>query len=191
MMIELLIVAAILLYLNAVGFVDFTSSTGITLCIVITLVVLGVSWFFMHFILTRVIDGFFGFSSPPAKPAERVHMETLPQTAETGVPELLARIQKHPADSALSRRLSENYLDRGMIDEYVAERLRIIKAAKLSMTEICSIYNRLADVEMQRHCADDALRHLNEIIERFPRSQEADNARRRVQVISDAWQVSR
>ena len=70
-----------------------------------------------------------------------------------------------------------------MKTEYERERLRILREGSLSREEACSIYNRLADLAVERGENARAEQMLALICEKFPDSVEAHNAGRRILVI--------
>jgi hypothetical protein len=186
MFIELLVVGAILMYLYSVGFLDFGSPYAILISVGIVLVAGGLGFLFTHFVARRLVDGLFGFDAwsprkrPETSPLDRLRGEGIPGEM---IPALERLTQEIPRDAELSRKLCDQYMDVGMVEKFVAEKLRILEVGKLSREEICSICNRLADVFQEQAEWNRAVEYLHMIEEKYPDSVEAHNASRRIEVL--------
>jgi hypothetical protein len=134
-----------------------------------------------------MVDGLFGFGdwSPRGGQKQGRDVAALARAAEKDLPQLEHLSREIPGDAEISRRLSDTYLQQGRLDDYVRERLRIIADGKLTDREVCTIYNRLVDVEIGRHGFEAAQSFLWIVIEKYPDSTEAHNAKRRLEVIND------
>jgi hypothetical protein len=184
MLIELVLVAALLMYLNAKGIIDFESpnATGISIGIIIAVLV--VAWAVWFFVARRVVDGLFGFSSwAPKKPTGALSARIAGEMPEERFEALEKLVREVPRDIEVSRQYADQLLKRGRIEDFVEERLRILQVGKLNALEKCSIYNRLADIELQRKHADKALMYLNEIAKSCPDTVEGANARKRMELV--------
>lgn len=186
MLIELLIVGVIMSYLYSAGLIDFGSPYAIWVTLALTAVCVVVGWVLTHLVAGNLINGLLGMDTwTPRK--LRAGLTTKSALAGRGEPMELAALQQlvkeAPKDAELSRRLSEEYLSRGLVEQFVAERLRIIEVAALSREEVCMILNRLADAELMRDEKEKANDHLRRLIAKYPNSVEAANAKRRIAVI--------
>lgn len=185
MFIELLIVAAILLYLNTLGILSFDSPYAIAVSIAVLVTVGSISFLVTHWIASKIVDSLFGFGSwSPKELPKRDKVEEFHGPADN-IEWLEAQIRLQPENTALSIRLSDLYQKRGMVDEYVAERLRIVATAKLTAPEMANILNRLADLELDRDRPEIAVAHLELIANKHPATTEGRNALTRIGVIQE------
>ena len=185
MFIELLIVAAVLLYLNTLGILGFDSPYAIAISIAVIVTVGTFSFMVTHWIASKVVDSLFGFGSwSPKEPSKRDKVQEFHGPADN-IEWLEAQIKRQPENTALSKRLSDLYQERGMVDEYVAERLRIVAVAKLTAPEMANILNRLADLELDRDRPEIAVAHLELIANKHPATTEGRNALARKSVIQE------
>jgi hypothetical protein len=192
MFIELLIVAAILMFLNAKGYLDFNSPNAIGLSVTIVLGVVGVTYVLWYFVARGVVDSLFGFGSwVPRRPLRSsLTSQAGPAIADDRFEELKKAAKKSPQDPDISRQLAEQLLKRGMTDEFVTEKLRMAKSPLLSTAEKCAIFNRLTDVSIQKGANDEALDYLNQIVKSFPNTAEAENAKVRIHRIEQSTHLS-
>jgi hypothetical protein len=185
-LIELLIVAAILLYLNSIGFLNYDDPWAIAISIVILVFVGTISFIITHWVARSLVDGLFGFGSwtpkeTKKKPDKREEFHGPADNVEW----LEEQIKKQPANVALSKRLSDLYMESGQADQFILERVRITREGKLSAGEMAAILNRLADMELDRSQPENAIAHLKEITLKFPDTNEGRNARVRIGVIQE------
>jgi hypothetical protein len=188
MFIELLVVGAILMYLYSVGFLDFGNPYAIFISIGITVVVSAVAWAVTHFIARRLVDGLFGIDSWSGRAREpRASVPGLSpgDNPALQIPVLEKLAKEVPQDAEFSRRLAQAYWDAGMKAEYERERLRILREGKLSREETCHIYNRLADLAVERGNHAHAEELLQAICDKYPDSVERHNAARRILVVKE------
>lgn len=183
MFIELLVVAAVLLYLNSVGLIDFSNPYAVAISVSLVLTLGAISFAVTHYFARAITDSLFGFGSwnpKPRKPEKRVEgsMESIPWLEE--------QLKKTPENTALSKTLCERYLKEGRTEEYIAEKQRIVRAAKLPAGEAAMIYNRIADLRLDAGMREAAIEALAEIQKQFPGTNEASNARVRANVIKNS-----
>lgn len=186
MLIELLVVAAILMYLNARGIIDFNSPNAVGVSVTIILACFLVVWAGWFIVARLLVDGLFGFGSwaPKKTLASSLNSSEI-KVAEKRFEALKKLVQEAPRDAELSRQYSDQLLIRGMTEEFVAERLRILQTGNLTTSEKCAIFNRLADIELQRQQPARALQYLNEIAKGFPDTNEGANARKRMEFVEN------
>lgn len=183
MFIELLIVAAVLLYLNSLGIVSFDSPYAMAISIAILVFIGTISWLVTHYIARSLVDGLFGFGSwtPKAKPTKKQEFGGPADSIEW----LEQEIVKEPSNVELSKHLSRLYLQENRYEAFAAERLRIAKQGNLTVPEIAAIYNRLADMEIDHKQPEGAVKLLQEFKEAHPETPEARNAQVRIGVLED------
>jgi hypothetical protein len=186
MLIELLVVAAILMYLNARGVIDFNSPNAIGISVTIILGCFVAVWAAWFLIARVVVDGLFGFGSwaPKKTLASSLNASNV-KVPEKRFEALQKLVQEAPRDAELSRQYSDQLLIRGMVEEFVAERLRILQTGNLNTSEKCAIFNRLADIELERKQPAQAVQYLNEIAKGYSETNEGANARKRIKYIEN------
>lgn len=189
MLVELLIVIGVLSYLYAKGFLDFGSPYAIFFSVALVVVVGTIGFAVTHYVARGIVDHLFGFKSQgPQKISgrqlalERRRRRVLSSGRMDDLRQFLA---KYPADAEVSRRLADELLRQGQVDCYIHERLRFAQTGVTSREEACTIYNRLADLELGRGDRSAAIQHLERIVASFPASVEAGNARRRISLLRD------
>lgn len=190
MLIELLVVFAILGYLYSAGFLSFDSPLSIAFSIGLVLAGVMIGWLVAHFVARRMIDSLFGFDAwTPRRPLKVRDAGSDPSAdiAADG-PErlgaLAALVAEAPEDKSASRMLADEFLARGNVDAFVAEKLRIVDRGVLAKEELVAAYHRLADAELARGRPKQAVEFLRMITDKYPDSPVARNAASRIEVIS-------
>lgn len=189
MLIELLVVFVILGYLYSTGFLSFDSPLSIAFSIGLVLAGVMIGWLVAHFVARRLIDSLFGFDAWTPRHPLRLRGEagTPPAPVPPEGPErlgtLAALVARAPDDKAASRMLADEHLARGDVDAFVREKLRIAGRGVLTREETVAVYHRLADAEVARGGAKQAVEFLRTIIEKYPDSPEARNAASRIEVV--------
>lgn len=189
MFIELLISFVILSYLYSTGFLSFGSPVSIAISVGLVVGALGLSWVVSHFLARRIVDSIFGFDSwskvkaPPSPPAI-----VLPQHGRLF--SLRNLTVESPKDKTLSRMYADALLSEGLTDDFIREKMRLVSLGILVDEEITAVYHRLADVELERGNQQQAVEFLQRIVDKFPDSTFAYNARRRMGVLMGHGEVS-
>jgi hypothetical protein len=186
MLIELLLVGVILGYLYGVGFLEIGNPWSIAISVAIVMGVMLIGWMVTRLIAVSVVDGFLGFrdgaslaKSPSG--ARRTARRGSASLHEDKLSMLERFVKRVPRDPQASLELSEEYLRRGMTDKFLAERERILNAGVLAREQAVMALNRMADVEWQRGNSAAALGYIEQIMVRYPGSEEAARARIRYQ----------
>ena len=189
MFIELLISFVILSYLYSTGLLSFGSPASIAISVGLVSGALALSWLVSHFFARRIVDSIFGFDS-----WSKVKAVSEPRRVEVPAKGRLASLRKLTEDSPMDNTLSKMYADallsENMTDEFIREKLRMVSLGVLSNEEITTVYHRLADVELQRGNSEQAVEFLQRIVDKFPDSTFAHNARHRIGVLNGDGEVS-
>jgi len=186
MLIELLLVGVILGYLYGFGFLEIGNPWSMAISVAIVLGVMLLGWMVTRLIAVSVVDGFLGLrdGSLPAKSpsdARRTARRGSASLLEDRLSVLERFVQEVPRDPEVSLELSEEYLRRGMTDKFLAERERILNSGVLAREQVVMALNRMADVEWQRGNTAAALACIEQIMVRYPGSEEAARAAVRYQ----------
>lgn len=185
MLVELLLVGVILSYLYAVGFLDINDPRSIVISIAVIFAVMVIGWIVTRFVALSVVDSLLGLktgSRPGQPPRQRAAKASLTANAfGDKLPVLERLVREVPRDPDVSLQLSEEYLRRGMIEQFLAERARMLSTGVLGREQAVMALNRMADVEAQRGNIVAALAYTQEIIARFPDSDEAAHAKLRTE----------
>ncbi|MCX7718103.1 MAG: hypothetical protein N2111_06835 [Candidatus Sumerlaeaceae bacterium] len=180
MLVELLIVGVILSYLYAVGFLSINDPWSIAISLAILFGVMVIGAIITRFVAVSVVDGLLGFKDGAAarKPNERTATTVARGVGllEDKLKVLEQLVRERPHDAEASLQLSEEYLRRGMVDQFLAERGRILSSGVLSPEQAVMALNRMADAEAQRGNMNAALGYMDEVIARYPESEEASRA---------------
>jgi hypothetical protein len=189
MFIELLVVGVILMFLYGSGYLQFGSGWAIAISVAVAMVFGVIGFLTTHFIARTLVDRMFGFASwnPQAKPQKKTgmdpnvlkHLQELPEAA------LRKKLRSAPKDAELSRQVSEIYLQRGLTERFVEERLRAINEELLTREQVCAVYNRLADVRTTEGKVEEAVYFLQQLIVKYPGSVEAHNAEKRCALLQE------
>ncbi|MBX7247258.1 MAG: hypothetical protein K1X53_17310 [Candidatus Sumerlaeaceae bacterium] len=186
MLVELLIVGVILSYLYGAGILDIHSGTSLAIAIALVLTAIAVGTILSQFFAGKLVDSIVGFNSwiprKEAKTSRLAELEKAGVLADT-LPLLERLAREAPRDVEISAKLAEEYLKKGLVEKYIAERTRIAETANLSREAVCSIYNRIADLELHAEHYDQALLYLRAIVTKYPDTSEAANAMKRIEII--------
>lgn len=177
MFIEILVVGAILMYLYARGWLDFSSPWAVAFSIAIALVAVAVSIVTTTLFSRWVVNGLLGFGNVPAKKPVPKGPDPLKMKDLTSLERAAAL---NPKDPDVSKRLADRYLSCGLVDKFIAEKLRILEVCSVKPEEKCTIYHRLADIEIARNRPDAAIPYLEKVVELFAGMEEAHNAKCRI-----------
>jgi tetratricopeptide (TPR) repeat protein len=185
MLVEVLLVGVILSYLYAVGFLSINDPWSIAISLAILLGVMVIGAVITRFVAVSVVDGLLGFKDGVAvpKPRERTAATVAGEAGllEDKLKVLEQFVRERPRDADASLQLSDEYMRRGMVDQFLAERGRILASGVLSPEQAVMALNRMADAEVQRGNMNAALGYIDEVIARYPESEEASRARSRKQ----------
>lgn len=188
MFIELIVVVAVVMYLYTSGLLSFSNPYAIFISISIVMIASTLGWIVTHYIARSMVDNMFGFGDwvprgqkkKKTTPQEQMRVAAMTSRNIAAMEQLVLEV---PNDIELSKRLSDEYYHAGMLDKYVAERLRIVETNLLTLAEVCSTFNRLADIEIARGRRAEAISYLKCIIEKYPQAVEAGNAEKRIAVL--------
>lgn len=187
MLIEIIVVLAIILALY--GFIDFTTFEGWVIFFSGIGGAFAAAYFISHLASKGVADLLF--------PSPKLHRDTKKENkieeikvyvdtdqldmAETKAKDL---VEKYPADKRVSDKLCDVYVKSGKFENCIDERRRLIAQGKLSMEEKCTIYNRIADLYIDKlENPDGAVFALRQLINEFPESPNAQFAYKRIEMI--------
>ena len=189
MFIELLISFVILGYLYSTGLLSFGSPFSIAISVGLVVIALGMSWVVSHFFARKIVDSIFGFDS-----WSKVKAPLPPRSIVVPQQGRLASLRKltveSPNDKTLSKMYADALLSEDLKDDFIQERLRMVSLGILADEEITAVYHRLADVELDRGNHEQAVEFLQRIVDKFPDSSFAYNARRRMVVLQGDGEVS-
>ncbi|PKO16522.1 hypothetical protein CVU37_11140 [candidate division BRC1 bacterium HGW-BRC1-1] len=189
MFIELLISVAILGYLYSTGFLSFGSPGSIAISVGLVVGALALSCAISHFFARRIVDSIFGFDSwSRVKTPVASRPVVVPQ--EGRLVALRNLTIESPADKALSKMYADALLSEGLKDDFIREKLRFVSLGSLADEETTAVFHRLADIEWERGNHEQAVEFLQRIVDKFPDSTFAHNARHRMGVLQENGEVS-
>ncbi len=181
MLLELLVVAAVVMYLHALGFVEFDDPWSVASALSIGAVAAAVLWVILRVVAGKLISSMFGFSSwaPKSRPAVKAAKE------KGDIRALEKIVRNSPREPEASRALTELYLRAGRTEDFVREKVRILEKGTLTRAEATGILHRLADIEIEKGRPGDAVAYLNRLIDKYPDTADAANAKHRCAVIQE------
>ncbi len=189
MFIELLISFVILSYLYSTGFLSFGSPASIAVSVALVVSALGFGWVISHAFARRIVDSIFGFDSwSRIKTPAASKPIVIPKQGRLAL--LRNLTVESPADKTLSKMYADALLSEGLKDDFIREKLRLVALGNLSDEETTAVFHRLADIEWERGNNEQAVEFLQGIVDKFPDSTFAHNARHRMRVLQGNGEVS-